>query len=234
MEINLRKAKWLIFGSYHPPNQSDQYYFDCVGRALDIYNATYEKVLLIGDLNAEEHQPCLQDFTTQYDLKNLVKEKTCFKSIENPSCIDLFLTNHPESFQGTTTISSGLSDCHKMVVTILKTTFSKAKPRIIYYRNYKNFDRNKFRNRLKLDLENSESTHYLDFENIFLNALTDQAPLKKKTLRANQAPYMTKTLRKAIMRRSALENLYHKNKTPEHNIAYKKQRNFCSRLYKKE
>ena len=234
LEINLRKAKWLIFGSYHPPNQSDQYYFDCVGRALDIYNATYEKVLLIGDLNAEEHQPCLQDFTTQYDLKNLVKEKTCFKSIENPSCIDLFLTSHPKSFQGTTTISSGLSDCHKMVVTILKTTFSKAKPRIIYYRNYKNFDRNKFRNRLKLDLENSESTHYLDFENIFLNALTDQAPLKKKTLRANQAPYMTKTLRKAIMRRSALENLYHKNKTPEHNIAYKKQRNFCSRLYKKE
>ena len=84
LEINLRKVKWLIFGSYDPPNQSDQYYFDCVGRASDIYNATCEKVLLIGDLNAEEHQPCLQDFTTQYDLKNLVKEKTCFKSIENP------------------------------------------------------------------------------------------------------------------------------------------------------
>ena len=36
IEINLRKCKWLLFGSYHPPNQPDQYYFDSVGRALDI------------------------------------------------------------------------------------------------------------------------------------------------------------------------------------------------------
>ena len=38
VEINLRKAKWLLFGSYHPPSQSDQYYFHCVGRALDMYS----------------------------------------------------------------------------------------------------------------------------------------------------------------------------------------------------
>ena len=53
-------------------------------------------------------------------------------------------------------------------------------------------------------------------------------------LRANNAPYMTKALRKAIMRRSALENKYHRYRTPEHNLAYKKQKNYCSRLYKKE
>ena len=38
IEINLRKTKWLIFGSYHPPSQSDQYYFDNVGQALDTYS----------------------------------------------------------------------------------------------------------------------------------------------------------------------------------------------------
>ena len=27
MEINLRKFKWILFGSYHPPSQPDQYYF---------------------------------------------------------------------------------------------------------------------------------------------------------------------------------------------------------------
>ena len=45
---------------------------------------------------------------------------------------------------------------------------------------------------------------------------------------------MTKHLRKAIMRRSALENKFHKYGTAEHNKAYKKQKNYCSRLYKKE
>ena len=27
VELNLRKKKWLLFGSYHPPSQSDEYFF---------------------------------------------------------------------------------------------------------------------------------------------------------------------------------------------------------------
>ena len=60
------------------------------------------------------------------------------------------------------------------------------------------------------------------------------APLKKKVLRSNQAPYMTKALREAIMRRSELERKYFKNKTNENKARFKKQKNFCSKLYKKE
>ena len=176
----------------------------------------------------------MKEFLYQYNLSNLVKEKTCFKSINNPSCIDLFLTNHPKSFQNTKTISSGMSDCHKMIVTVLKMKFCKAQPKIIYYRNYKKFDKNIFRTKLKQKLEINKSSNYSDFENIFLSTLEDEAPLKKKTIRANQAPYMTKTLRKAIMRRSALENQYHKNITPENNAIYRKHKNYCSKLYKKE
>ena len=47
-------------------------------------------------------------------------------------------------------------------------------------------------------------------------------------------PYMTKPLRKAIMIRSSLKNKLYKNFTPNNSMAYKKQRNYCSRLYKKE
>ena len=45
---------------------------------------------------------------------------------------------------------------------------------------------------------------------------------------------MTKAFRKAIMKRSELESKYVKNKTNENLKSYKKQRNFCSKLYKKE
>ena len=34
LEINLRKSKWILFGTYHPPSQDDEYYFKCVGRAV--------------------------------------------------------------------------------------------------------------------------------------------------------------------------------------------------------
>ena len=53
-------------------------------------------------------------------------------------------------------------------------------------------------------------------------------------IRANHVPYMTKSLRKAIMKRSQLESKYLRNSTVENMKIYKKQKNFCSRLYKKE
>ena len=67
-----------------------------------------------------------------------------------------------------------------------------------------------------------------------MNFLDHHAPLKTKILRANNAPYITKKLRKAIMKRSQLENIYCKTLTEKSLKAYKKQKNYVSRLYKKE
>ena len=33
IEVNLRTCKWLIFGTYHPPSQNDNYYFDSIANA---------------------------------------------------------------------------------------------------------------------------------------------------------------------------------------------------------
>ena len=75
----------------------------------------------------------------QNDMTSVVKDKTCIKSITNPTCIDRFLTNSNLSFQHTETVSTGLSDFHMLVVTALKACFSKKKLRELEYRNYKNF-----------------------------------------------------------------------------------------------
>ena len=64
--------------------------------------------------------------------------------------------------------------------------------------------------------------------------MNKHAPSKKKAFRANHAPYVTKSLRKAIMERSYLEKIYFKKATTESLKKYKKHKNFCSRLYKKE
>ena len=106
-------------------------YLEQLSFALDKYSG-YEKILLAGDFNTENEEEILQDFLFEQNMKNLVKEKTCFKSVENPSCIDLFLTNTAASFQDTTTVTTGLSDFHKMVVAVMKTTFPKAQLKIIY------------------------------------------------------------------------------------------------------
>ena len=45
---------------------------------------------------------------------------------DNPSCIDLFITNRPNCFQNTTV---GLSDFHKMAVIVLEIFFGKVPPK---------------------------------------------------------------------------------------------------------
>ena len=120
-----------------------------------------------------------------------------------------------------------------MSITVLKTKFEKSKPKEVNYRDYKKFDDTLFKTDLKTALSSGSST-YKEFENIFLSTLNLHAPFKKKFIRANHAPYMTKSLRKAMMRRSQLLTRYHKSKDKSDHLLYKKQRNFVSKMYKKE
>jgi len=232
VEINLRKTKWLLLGAYRPPSLNLGNFLDSVSRALDVYLKSYDNFLLAGDFNCNESDSEMFDFLHQYSSYNIVKEPTCFKNVDNPSCIDLFITNKNKSFQKTTTISTGLSDFHKMVVTVLKTKFSKQKPRLVYYRDYKNFSNEIFERDFKQKMH--ACTSYETFEKLFLEVLEVHAPQKTKYVRANEVPYMTKTLRKAIMRRSELESKYLKTKSEIAKQNFKRQKNFVSKLYKKE
>ena len=58
VDLNLRKHKWLLFGSYHPPSQSDEYFFNHVKDRLDIYCKFYDKYMVVGDFNAEKSKYC--------------------------------------------------------------------------------------------------------------------------------------------------------------------------------
>ena len=98
-----------------------------LGKALDHYNSKYDNFMFLGDFNIEETDECLQNFLNTYSMKNLLKEPTCYKA-ETPRCIDLILTNRNQIMQHTTAIETGLSDFHKMIVTISKTTFPKQGP----------------------------------------------------------------------------------------------------------
>ena len=189
--------------------------------------------MLVCDFNAEESEPCLSQFLYEYNAKNSVKENTCFKNALNPSCNDPFITNSPLSFQNTIAVSNSLSDFNEMTITVMKMSFKKHSPIGRHCRDYKYFFyQTKFKNNLNEKLSEGIS-NYESFETTFIEVLKKHSPLRKK-LRANHAPYITKTLRKTIMCRSQLETKYLKTKTQTKLKPYKKHKNFCSKLYKRE
>ena len=162
----MRKTKFLLVASHRPPSQPDQYFYDNITKIQDRYAHSYQKVIFAGDFNAQENEICVRDFIRENNLKNIVKEPACFKNPVNPSCIDLFLTNTSNSFQGTKTVSTGLSDFHKMVLTVLKNKCVRLKPKEIHYRYYRNFNREAFRQELKSTL--SEASSYEESDELYL------------------------------------------------------------------
>ena len=151
--------------------------------------------MLIGDFNISESDPCFCDFNNQYDAKNIVKEPTCFKSINNPSTIDLIVTNNPRSFWNTKAFKNSLSDFHSLVATVLNIKYIKPKPKEVTYRNYKNFKLENFQRDL-FTVFSSGCNDYETFKHMFLSTLNLHAAQKKKIIRDNHVPYFNKTLRK--------------------------------------
>ena len=95
--------------------------------------------MLIGDLTAEPAEATVSDFCEIYNLKHLIKDKTCFKNPTKPTCIDLIITNRPKCFQDSVVIETGLSDIQKISATVIKMYYTKQKPSIVRYIKFKNF-----------------------------------------------------------------------------------------------
>ena len=236
VEINLRKKKWLLSVSYNPHKTSIDEHLRAIGRNLDLCSGKYENFILMGDFNAEPTENAMEEFMKVYNLKNLVKGPTCYKNPAKPSCIDLILTNRHRSFHSSHIIETGISDFHKMTVSVMKVYFKKQKSNVIYYRDYKNFSNDQFRADLLNELTKGQiPIPRLDiFIGTALQILGSHAPMKQKSVRANESPFMTKKLKKEIMNRSRLRNKFLKNSSEENKLAYNKQRNICTSLLKKE
>ena len=126
------------------------------------------------------------------------------------------LTNKPKSFYNSHSFVSGLSDCHKLIVSILRTLFHKLPPKFVIYRNQKNFHESNFLRYLNSRLIHGElykncEDPYTKMSEIFSGVLNYHAPLKQKSVRGNHAPFMTRELIKAIMTKSEVKNSYVKS-----------------------
>ena len=167
IEIRLKKVKWILINLYNPSKGQISSQLSFLSRAIDHYAMYYDNILILGDFNAEMSENSMLDFCAQYDLKNLIKEPTCYKNIIKPTCIDLMLTNRHRSFMSTCTVETGLSDFHKMTITALKTKFKKNPPKIVSYRDFKHFPDELF----SLDLNLLSTFH--DMNNISFDILND-------------------------------------------------------------
>ena len=174
----------------------------------------------------------MHDFCNSYNLHSLCHKSTFYKNPEKLSCTDLFLTNSPKSFENTQTIETGLSDFHKLAVTTLKMYLPNNQPKVMTYRDYKNFDNSRFSEVLlsKIKKLGLLSKNASIFHNVCIEVLQKYAPEKPKHIRANQENFMDSKLNHATMSPSKIPNKFLKSRSNNDRETYKKQRNLCVSL----
>ena len=96
LEIRIRQCKWLVAVGNNPHKENVKNFLDKISKEIDQFLPKYDNLLILGDWNSEVTEEEMVNFCEIYDLENLIKEPTCFKSTGNPSSIDIMLTKLPK------------------------------------------------------------------------------------------------------------------------------------------
>lgn len=139
---------------------------------------------MIGHFNANISKPTKSPFRTLSKLKTLAKKPICYKNPEIPSCVDLFLTNFVRTFHNTCVFDTVFLNFQKLILTILQSKYDPPPPKIIRYRTYILFDKQKFKTILQAFLK------------WFLNAFTNFLLFRKKYFPFDHYRFITKDLTK--------------------------------------
>ena len=77
---------YLSVSMYRPLDQKLAYFLSSITDLIDHYLKD-EDFIVIGDFNESENSPALDSLLEEQKCKNIIKNKTCFKSVKE-SCID--------------------------------------------------------------------------------------------------------------------------------------------------
>ena len=80
-ETSLKQRKLLVASICRPPDQKIDYFLTSITVMFDHYLRHYEYSIISGDFNESEHNRKIQSFLNQQGRKNIIKKKTCFRSM---------------------------------------------------------------------------------------------------------------------------------------------------------
>ena len=238
IEAFLKREKVIFIFVYKPPCVSNDRLIVQLSKRLDKYLSEVKSIFIIGDINI--NLQCIpkpfQDFMCGYSLCNVVKEPTCFKSVSNPTLIDVILTNTPRRLASHVNVAIGMSDHHNIICAATKLCLDQNIRRHITYRSMKHFSMSKYVEDLSMTpfhvcevFEDPDDVMWC-YQTLLKNVVDENAPLKQKTLKKPQVPYMNGALRKAINVKAMLRRKFNKFGDNLSWSRYKHQRNLVTSM----
>ena len=241
IEIMIKGEKMLYIFVYKPPRVNTQNIITTLSKMLDKFLTEVRSVFIVGDINIDMQctpKP-FSDFLNMYNLVNVVDKPTCFKSVENPSLIDVVLTNTPKRLASHLNACIGVSDHHNIICAATRGHLRRNHQRNIQYRSMKNFNADHF----NVDVANipfqvceifdDPDDVMWSYNKLLLNVIDEHAPIKRKVLKKPQVKFMNGALRKAINVKGMLKRKYNKFKDNQSWSLFRTQRNLVTSMKRK-
>ena len=251
LRIKPKNAKSLIFVCWYRPPTSvvDDAAFENLREILAKLDKVEMEIILVGDTNCDimDHKNAntkkLKLVYAEYQLEQLIKSYTrvAVTTTEqgdkrvSKSLIDHFSTSNSKFILKADVLETGMVD-HYMVYGVRKVNAWRlkkehAKPKLVESRNMKQYDKALFLNDLQqidwktiLDPLSSDPSGMTNtFQEIFESILNIHAPMKRRRVRSEFAPWLTPIIRKSMATRDRLKKMATQN--PEMWSLYTKQRN---------
>ncbi len=234
---HIKGVKWALIGAYRKPSISQQNITDKLDPIIDKCMDITPNIFVTGDLNCNMLKGganAVRTLCDDFNFVNVVTKPTCFKA-DPPTLLDVILVNDHKIVKKCDVFPCSLSDFHHFTCAVLDIKIPKMGKRQVTYRSYKNFNETHFNNDLTYApfsagecLDVDDQCYFVS--ELYRQVLDDHAPLKTKTVRSNQCPYMNSKWKTAIFKKSELYNKYWKFKSQKNWSLYRKQRNLCEKL----
>ena len=239
VELNVGKEKISLVGAYKNPKMDAVLFKHIFENIRETILDSKDHIIIIGDLNFNmANENILTKVMPAYNLTNIIKEATCFKSNE-PTIIDIMLVTKRRKFVKSFSQNTGISDFHNLVGGILRIHKPPPKQKKIVVRNLAKINYDKVLSDIEqLNLEhmishcNNANMAYDILQQNLCAILNKHAPKKVKIIKRNSFHCMSKELRKEITKRNRLRNKYYKSRLSQDLSLYKTQRNLVNEIKK--
>ena len=246
---NIHARSFHLVCWYRPPTAGvDELAFENLRGILKELDREEKEIILIGDTNCDfkcsknANAKQLKLIYSEYQLEQLIKSYTRVAMTTTESgeqrtsktLIDHFSSSNSKYIIEADVVKTGMVD-HYLVYGIRKINawrrFKKKKPNVIESRSMTKYDKALFRNDIQQVDWEAILTPFSDnpagmattFQEVFESILDLHAPLRRKRVRSEFAPWLTPSLRNLMFDRDRLK--VQAEKSPEMWSAYKRKRN---------
>ena len=214
---NPRSKPFIVATWYRPPNSLVEIFspFETLLGKLDSLDIEY---YILGDLNCNMDTPTdndtrnLTSITDVYGLHQLITEPTRITE-KSATLIDVIFTNCPDKVSCSGVRHIGISD-HSIVFAYRKLTINGLDKghTSICYRNFRNFDRDKFRNDVATqdwdcvnNFSHDPNRMWLEWKGLFSTTIDKHATPRTARVRARGSPWITSELKNIMHNRDILK-----------------------------